>query len=105
MRQLKEKTLLKLAIASSLIGIIALLAISENIEIKEGFMTAKDEDTIKLNGVVKTVRGNEKYTSMEIETIQTIAAIAFDEVEIEKGQTVEIIGEVKDKELIIEEIR
>jgi len=102
---MKEKTLVKLAIICSILGIIALLVISESVKIEENnTLTAEDGDAIKVKGIVKSIRGNEKYTSIEIETVQTVTATAFDAVDLQKGQEITVIGEIEDKEIIIEEI-
>ena len=73
---MKEKTLLKVALICSLVGIAALYFISDKIEIKQKNIekiTLDDIDkNVKVKGVVKDLFENEKVMLITIEQPQDI---------------------------------
>ena len=103
---MREKTLLKVALIVSLIGLLVLYIISDNIAIKEKTLekiTLENKDEmVKVRGVVSRVTDTEKVTIMEITQPTEITIVLFKAenktTPIEEGNEVEIIGKVDDYE-------
>ncbi|MCH8329453.1 MAG: hypothetical protein IIB81_03605 [Nanoarchaeota archaeon] len=103
---MKEKTLLKVALICSLLGLLVIYLISNNIEIKEKniekiTLDNKDE-FVKLRGIVSRVTDTEKVTIMEITQPQQITVVLFKNenktMPIQQGNEVEIFGKVDEYE-------
>ena len=103
---MKEKNLLKVALICSLVGIVALYFISENIEIKQKNIEKITLDDInknvKVKGVVKDLFENEKVMIITIEQPQDMTIVLFksknESVGINKGSNIEVIGKVDEYE-------
>ncbi len=103
---MKEKTLLKIALICSLLGLLILYLISGNIEIKEKNIekiTLENKDEfVKLKGIVSNVVDTEKVTIMEITQPQQITVVLFKNenktMPIYKGNEIEIFGKVDEYE-------
>jgi|TARA_B100001964_G_C14179906_1_gene575687 DNA/RNA endonuclease YhcR with UshA esterase domain len=103
---MKEKTLLKVALICSLLGLLILYLISGNIEIKEKNIekiTLENKDEfVKLRGIVNNVVDTEKVTIMEITQPQQITVVLFKDenktMPIQQGNEIEIIGKVDEYE-------
>lgn len=103
---MKEKTLLKLALIVSLLGLLILFLISDNIKIKEKNIekiTIENKDEfVKLRGIVSKVIDTEKVTIMEITQPQQITVVLFKDenktMSIQQGNQVEIFGKVDEYE-------
>ncbi|MCK4860251.1 MAG: hypothetical protein KAS87_06820 [Candidatus Omnitrophica bacterium] len=103
---MKEKTLLKIALICSLLGLLTLYLTSNNIEIKEKNIekiTLENKDEfVKLKGIVSNVIDTEKVTIMEITQPQQITVVLFKNenktIPIQQGNEVEIIGKVDEYE-------
>ena len=103
---MQEKTLLKTALICSLLGLLSLYLISNNIEIKEKniekiTLDNKDE-FVKLNGIVNNVIDTEKVTIIKILQPQEITVVLFKNenktMNIQQGNKVEVIGKVDEYE-------
>ena len=103
---MQEKTILKIALIVSLIGLLILYLISDNITIKQASIEKitldnKDE-MVKVRGIVSRVTDTEKVTIMEITQPTEITIVLFKAenktTPIEEGNEVEIIGKVDDYE-------
>ena len=67
---MRENTILKISLICSLIGLIALYFISENIEVKEytgRSINSNIGDDVKLEGTVKNVRKTQNAAFIEVE--------------------------------------
>lgn len=114
---MKEKTLLKIALITSLVGLISLYFISSNIEIKETNIekiTLENKDEfVKLRGIVSRVINTEKVSILEITQPQKITVVLFKNKNtttlIKEGNEVEIFGKVDEykgkMEIIAEKVR
>ena len=99
---MKEKTLLKIALICSLVGIAALFLISENIEVtQKGIekITFDDiEKNVKVKGIVKDLFENEKVMILDVEQPSEITIVLFkrknESIGIGKGNLIEVIGKV-----------
>jgi DNA/RNA endonuclease YhcR with UshA esterase domain len=103
---MQEKTLLKIALITSLLGLLVLYLISDNIEIKEKNIekiTIENKDEfVKLRGIVNKVIDTEKVTIMEITQPQQITVVLFKNenktMPIQQGNEIEIFGKVDEYE-------
>ena len=103
---MKEKSLLKVALICSLLGLLILYLISGNIEIKEKDIekiTIDNKDEfVKLNGIVNNVIDTEKVTLIKILQPQEITVVLFKNenktMPIRQGNEVEVIGKVDEYE-------
>jgi len=103
---MQEKTLLKIALIISLLGLLVIYLISDNITIKEKNIekiTIENKDEfVKLRGIVSKVIDTEKVTIMEITQPQEITVVLFKNenktMPIQQGNQVEVIGKVDEYE-------
>ena len=103
---MNDSVLLKIAISFSIIGLIILFFISDKIEIDEITIDKLDEmeigKTVKIKGYVESVTNLEKVAFLRIaqEKTETVSIVLFKEenISLESGDYVEIIGEVEDYE-------
>jgi len=92
--------LLKLALICSLIGIIALFFISENMEIKEKNIDEINKDNIgedvRIKGIVSKSTNEGKIILLDIVQPETITVVLFKDSDfnISTGTKVEITGEI-----------
>lgn len=99
---MKEKTLLRIALISGIIGLVILFIISDNLEIKEKDIDkinkANVEEDVKLIGTISRITNLEKVTFIELEQPATMTIILFKDknknITLYKGDKVEIIGEI-----------
>lgn len=103
---MKEKTLLKIALICSLIGVVALYLISENMEINQKNIekiTFDDVDkNVKVKGVVRDLFENDKIMIITIEQPQDMKVVLFksknESIGIFEGNEIEVIGKVDEYE-------
>jgi DNA/RNA endonuclease YhcR with UshA esterase domain len=103
---MQEQTLLKTALITSLLGLLGLYLISDNIEIKEKNIekiTIDNKDEfVKLRGIVNKVIDTEKVTIMEIMQPQQITVVLFKNenktMPVQQGNEIEIFGKVEEYE-------
>ena len=97
---MEEKSLLRLALICSLVGIIALFFISENMEIKEKNIDEINKDNIgedvKIKGIVSKSADKGKIILLDIVQPETITIVLFKDHDfnISTGTKVEITGEI-----------
>ena len=101
---MKEKTLFKIALICSFIGLIGLYFISDRISIDRIKISEIDREDIgeeiKIVGKVERVANSDKVVFLEISEMKTesISVILFKDrdIEIKKGSYVEVEGEIDD---------
>ncbi len=112
---MKESTLFKFALAVSLIGILALLIIVENIEVPlikiSSVDNSKEEDIIKIKGNIEGIKETPGLYILKVkDESETIDVIVFKEngLNFTKNSLVEIEGTIQEyqgkKELVAKEI-
>jgi len=109
---MNESLLLKVALATAILGIIALIIIIKATGIQEiNINQAKESEegaTIKITGVVERVTSKEGFSIISIKKEETISVVLFDSINLSKGQRVEITGKTQDykgtKELVADKI-
>ena len=103
---MEEKTLLKIALICSLLGLLILYLISNNIEINEKNIekiTLENKDEfVKLRRIVSNVVDTEKVVIMEITQPQQMTVVLFKDenktMPIQQGNEIEVIGKVDEYE-------
>ena len=103
---MKEKTLLKIALICSLLGLLVLYIISGSMEIKEKNIekiTLENKDEfVKLQGIVSNVVDTEKVMIVDLVQPQEITIVMFKNenitADIQQGNEVEVIGKVDEYE-------
>ncbi len=103
---MKEKTLLKVALICSLLGLLILYVISGNIEISEKNIekiTLENKDEfVKIKGTVSNIVDTEKVAIMEILQPQEITVVLFKDenksINVCQGNEIEVIGKVDEYE-------
>jgi hypothetical protein len=107
-----ESTLLKIALLTSIVGIIALLAILGLSDISESTIsqvkTMDDGAGALVSGTVEriTVKGN--FSIIVISKKEQVSVVAFENISIKKGDEITVLGQVKEykgeKELVADKI-
>ena len=101
---MKEKNLLKIALISSLIGILILFTVSQNISVEEKIIsriTIEDVDKkVKIKGFVEKVIDTEKVVIIDVVQPQNMNVILFKEgnetIDVKKDDFIEVIGKVEE---------
>ncbi len=100
---MKEKTLFKIAIVCSVIGLIGLFFVSEQITVKEidvGKITDSDVGKeVRVIGRVERVSDTEKVMFLEVgqEKVESVSVVLFKEdkgIRLKEGDYVELLGEL-----------
>ena len=112
---MKETALLKIALVCSLVGLISLYFISAKIEIKDykpDILNRNVGDDVKLMGTVTKITDRENVVFIEVNQQSPITVVLFtddDNLKLNNGDSVEIIGEVQEyngkNEIIAQKIR
>ncbi len=110
---MQEKTLLKISLICTLVGIFVLFVISNNIEIKESIVNDINginvDERALIKGTVNRVVNNEKFTIIKLEKKEFIDILLFENfLDLKKGDKIEIRGSwSNDNELTVlgDEIR
>lgn len=114
---MKEKTLLKIALICSVVGIALLYIFSEGIEIDESTIDKINKgsigESVKIKGVLSKVSNAENAVFLEITQPQTIDIVLFKDkhtnITMEEGDYVEIIGKIEEyegkREVIADRVR
>ncbi|MBW2980996.1 hypothetical protein KY360_06280 [Candidatus Woesearchaeota archaeon] len=101
---MKEKSLLKVALVCSLVGVTVLFFISEFIEVEErdiDEITIDDLDkNVKIIGTVSKVVDTDKVVIMDITQPQKLKVMLFkdEEINLKKGNYIEVLGKVQEYE-------
>lgn len=112
--KMKESLILKIALISSLIGLIALYLISSKIEIKDYKPPSLNKnigEDVKLNGIVTKItdRGNVVFIDVKHQNQVNVVLFTDKDIPLKAGDSVEITGTVQEyngkTEIIAEEIR
>ena len=97
---MREKTLLKIAIISALLGVFLLYIISESITIDESSISKIENEEIgndvKVKGVVRDVFNGEKISIVTISQQEEMKIVLYENVSVSEGDYIEVIGEVEE---------
>lgn len=98
---MEEKTLLKIAFIFSIVGVVALFLVSENIapqEIKISEISCADSGKdVKIHGRIAGVDEKEDIVVISVAQEKIIKVVAFKDgkLNLQKGQVIEVEGEVR----------
>jgi DNA/RNA endonuclease YhcR with UshA esterase domain len=99
---MKEKTLLRMSVIFSILGILLLFYISNKIEIdskKINEIEASDVDkSVKINGVVNNVEQRGTVSIISISQLEEMDLVVFDSIELNKGDYLEVEGKIDEYE-------
>jgi DNA/RNA endonuclease YhcR with UshA esterase domain len=107
-----ESLLLKAALVTAILGIIALIVIIKTTDIQEininQAKASEEGETIRITGIVERVTSKEGFSIISIKKEEEISIVLFDSINLSKGQRVEITGKTQDykgtKELVADKI-
>lgn len=109
---MQDSLLLKIAMITSIIGLGALALILtttglQEIDISQAKQLEEDQ-AVRITGTVERITAKEDFSIINIKKQEEITVIAFDRVNLSKGQRIEVTGRTEDykgkKEVIAEEI-
>ena len=97
---MQDSSLLKIAIITSIIGLGFLVIILtttglQEIDISEAKQLEEDK-AIKIIGVVESITTKEGFSIINIRQEEEISVIIFDNINLSKGQRVEITGKTSE---------
>ncbi len=98
---MREKTLLKVSLAGSLIGILLLFAISGRLNVDEGVISNIDETDIggeiRIKGVIVDVKKTGSIMLIDIAQLEKMDVVVFsNDFVLNKGDYVEITGKIEE---------
>ena len=111
-----DKLLLKIALITSIMGIVILYFISSTANIPETKISKINEleesQTVKVTGKIKSISKTEKVTFIELTQEETVKIIVFNDrnLSLEKDENIEITGRItinnnnKENEIIADKI-
>lgn len=107
---MQDSTLLKLALIFSVIGTTALFVILQTTDIEESsFLELELDDSVKVVGVVKRVVHNGNLTFFDLSQEVTVKNVIFENVELEVGEHIEVVGTVDvyngEQEILVDSIK
>ncbi len=110
---MQEQILLKIALISAVLGLVALFLVTQRIELSQTQINQIDQinEDVLIKGVVTRVTDREDLLFLEITKPEKITVIMFKDgiIDIEKGDAVEIIGRTDEfegkEEIIANEVR
>ena len=99
---MREKTLIKISLIGTIVGIIILFFVTETMNLKI------DKGSVELEGIVEQISTSSDVTFLEIRPSDTITAVAFKELDIPLGKKVKLKGDFKKYknkvEFVVEEV-
>ncbi len=111
---MKETTLLKIALACSLVGLFVLYFISTKIDVKDykpNLLNKNIGEDVKLNGVITKISdaGDVVFIEVSQQNPMTVVLFTKDDIRLNDGDNIEVIGEVQEykgrNEIIAQKIR
>src|SRR3989344_7927454 len=99
-KNVKETSLTKLAISVSILGILILLFISENINTPilqiSSISYSMIDKQVKIQGTVVSVKPSESATVLDVGDITgNIKIVVFERINLVKGNQLEVLGKVQ----------
>jgi|TARA_Y100000310_G_scaffold309740_1_gene354183 aspartyl/asparaginyl-tRNA synthetase len=111
---MKENTILKIALVISLVGLVMLYYISTQIDVKDYKPSKLNEnvgDDVKMIGTISKISDRESVIFIDVlhESPVTVVLFTDEDMELNEGEKIEVIGEVQDykgkNEIIARKIR
>lgn len=109
---MKDSTLLFAAVITGMIGIIGLYFLSDHLELEYSSISEikemEDYDIVRVNGTISRVFQKGNFTMITLSRTEFIKVVVFENITVNKGEKLEVVGQVKDykgeKEVIAEKI-
>lgn len=105
---MKESSMLKIALAVAILGIVSLFVIAKNIEITDTTIEKINREeisgTVTVTGRITQIQAGEKFTSMVIAQESELEAIAYSMIDLNPGDIVRVTGKYEDNQLVIDKI-
>ena len=106
---MEDRLLLRIALIGSLIGIALLFIFSLTIQLEPGQLEDKKPgDKARLEGRILSVQHKGQTTFMDITHECSTKAVLFEEVDVQEGSAVNILGTLQEyngqKEIVVDEI-
>ena len=109
---MNESLLLKTALITAILGLIAITLITKLTSLEEmniGEAKQADEGAVlKITGTVERVTSKEGFSVISIKKEESIDVVLFDSINLSKGQKVEVTGKTKEyrgsKEIVADKI-
>ena len=100
---MQEKTLLKLALICSLVGILLLFFISNNIDVNEKVISELEgndvDSSVRINGVVTSFQNRGSVILIDVAQLEKMQVVVFNSnFTLNKGDSVEITGKIGEYE-------
>ncbi len=97
---MKEDTLKRIALIFGVLGVILLYLISSDLSVDEISIERITKDNIgervKIKGSVSNLYGTNTTTFIEISQPASLTVVIFDNISIEQGDYIEVIGEIEE---------
>ena len=99
---MKENTLLKIALISGIVGLVALYLISTKIELKDykpNKLSQNVGDDVKFIGVIERISGKGDVAIIRVKQETSVDVVAFNagnEMALKNGDSVEVLGKVQE---------
>jgi len=109
---MNESLLLKAALITAIIGLAAITLLIKLSGIKEMNIgeakQAEEGETVKITGTVTRITAKEGFSIINIRKEEEITIVLFEQLNLSKGQKIEVTGKTQDyegkKELVAEKI-
>ena len=100
---MKESTLLKISLICSILGILVLLVISNNLEVDEKTISELDESdigsSVRLDGIVTNFQNRGAVILIDIAQLEEMQVVIFNaNLTLNKGDYIEVIGKIDEYE-------
>ncbi len=97
---MKDSLLLRIALATSITGLVVLVLLLNTLDIKEVDISQArelgEESDVAVSGRITMIRTGEDYTLITLAREEEITVMAFDQVNLSKGQSIRIEGYTQD---------
>ncbi|MBI5391347.1 hypothetical protein HZB02_07720 [Candidatus Woesearchaeota archaeon] len=108
--EMTDNTLLQLSMILCIIGIALIIIISALVPLPEKMIQlADDQEMVRLHGVILDVKHTTGTTQLTVQHACVSEAVAFDQLEVQQGDTVEVTGRVSNnrgkKEVLIDQMK
>ena len=96
---MQDKTMLKISLCLVIIGIPVLMGLSAaSVPVKNNADMLTDRGEVSLGGEITYVKRSDKVTKATLLTCMDVGLVAFDDVQLEKGDKVSIRGKKQKNE-------
>ena len=91
---MEDKTLIRISIFISLIGLVFLFYLSTTEIIGEDVINAEEGNAVKISGKITDIQHKDKITIISV--LSPVEVVIFDNTSVIKGNNITIMGDVKE---------